>query len=100
MVVSPTGHIFKMPERPLITVDVPANSYRLAMLGEYADAFGLVFDYSNLSISEVFWDDDLNLFGILETPKGDAIYPLIPEYWGADLGRLVEAVKNNIRLEV
>jgi hypothetical protein len=99
MVISPSGHIFRIPACPLVTVDVPANSYRLAMLGEYVEAFELVFDYSNLSILELQWDADLNLFGVFEMPKGETRLPLIAEYWGNELGNLAEAVKNNIRLE-
>jgi hypothetical protein len=95
----PCGSEVRMPPKPLYVVDVPANSYRLAMLGEYIEAFELVFDYSNLSISELQYDDDLNLFGVFEMPKGETRLPLIAEYWGGALGRLAEAVKNNIRLE-
>jgi hypothetical protein len=100
MLKYPSGKAVRIPACPLVTVDVPANSYRLAMLGEYAEAFELVFDYSNLSILELQYDDDLNLFGVFEMPKGETLLPLIAEYWGNELGNLAEAVKNNIRLEM
>jgi len=99
MLKYPSGRAVRIPSSPLYVVDVPANSYRLAMLGEYAEAFELVFDYSNFSILELQWDADLNLFGVFEMSKGETRLPLIAEYWGNELGNLAEAVKNNIRLE-
>jgi hypothetical protein len=99
MLKYPSGEAVRIPAKPFHVVDVPVNSYRLAMLGEYVEAFELVFDYSNLSILELQWDADLNLFGVFEMQKGETRLPLIAEYWGNELGNLAEAVKNNIRLE-
>ena len=98
MLKYPSGEAVRIPAKPFHVVDVPVNSYRLAMLGEYIEAFELVFDYGNLCIIELQYDDDLNLFGVFKMPKGETRLPLIPEYWGDALGRLVDTVRNNIKV--
>jgi hypothetical protein len=93
----PDGQSFRIPPAPIVVIEVPSFSYRLAMLGDYVEAFELVFDYSNLRIDEFQCDDNLNLFGVFETPKGFTRLPLIREFFGDDLQRLADAVRNNIQ---
>jgi hypothetical protein len=97
MITSPAGHIFKIPSAPFVLVEVPAQSYRLAMLGKYPEAFEIVFEYDNFRLDELQHDNDFNFFGVFETPKGFTRLPLISEFWGMQLQNLVDAVKNNIR---
>ena len=86
---------WRLPPKAVFEVEVPPEAFRLVMRGKFMAALDMVFDYDNFEIYEVGVEGEW-LIGTFATERGDFDMPLRKEYFGDQLQRLADAIKNNL----